>query len=93
MSLSDSARELFSKVEVLKDLEQKVHDLMEAHERKRTLWFPSDLLGAEPEQDRLEWLRKLREQARDAYGVDGLTAGARPEFQVPDPNVGEEADE
>jgi len=87
MSLSDSARELFSKVEVLKDLEQKVHDLMEAHERKRTLWFPSDLLGAEPEQDRLEWLRKLREQARGipdnaraALALNTLTEEGLPHF-------------
>ncbi|MFL5521783.1 MAG: acyl-ACP desaturase [Gemmatimonadales bacterium] len=87
MSLSDSARELFSKVEVLKDLEKKVHDLMEAHERKRTLWFPSDLLGAEPEQDRLEWLRQLRERARGipdnaraALALNTLTEEGLPHF-------------
>jgi acyl-[acyl-carrier-protein] desaturase len=87
MSLTESARELFSKVEVLKDLEAKVHALMEAHERKRTLWFPSDLLGAEPEQDRLEWLRQLRERARGipdnaraALALNTLTEEGLPHF-------------
>lgn len=87
MSLTESARELFSKVEVLKDLETKVHALMEAHERKRTLWFPSDLLGAEPEQDRLEWLRQLRarargipDNARAALALNTLTEEGLPHF-------------
>jgi acyl-[acyl-carrier-protein] desaturase len=87
MSLTDSARELFSKVEVLKDLEARVHALLEAHERKRTLWFPSDLLGAEPEQDRLEWLRQLRERARGipdnaraALALNTLTEEGLPHF-------------
>jgi acyl-[acyl-carrier protein] desaturase len=87
MSLTDTARELFSKVEVLRDLEQRVHDLMEAHERKRTLWFPSDLLGKEPEQDRLEWLRNLRDRARGipdnaraALALNTLTEEGLPHF-------------
>ena len=87
MSLTESARELFSKVEVLKDLEPRVHALMESHERKRTLWFPSDLLGAEPEQDRLEWLRQLRERARGipdnaraALALNTLTEEGLPHF-------------
>jgi acyl-[acyl-carrier-protein] desaturase len=87
MSLTESARQLLSKVEVLRDLEQRVHELMEAHERKRTLWFPSDLLGQEPEQDRLEWLRKLRERARGipdharaALALNTLTEEGLPHF-------------
>jgi hypothetical protein len=44
MSLTDSARVLLSKVEVLRDLETKVRQMMEAHEQKRDLWFPSDLI-------------------------------------------------
>ena len=46
---TDPARELASKIEVLKDLEEPVRELMEAHERKRELWFPSDLLGPQPD--------------------------------------------
>ena len=42
---TDPERELASKVEVLQDLEEPVRELMEAHERKRELWFPSDLLA------------------------------------------------
>ena len=45
MSLTDQARELLSKVEVLKDLESIVREMMATHERKRVLWMPSDLLG------------------------------------------------
>ena len=41
---TDPSNELAVKVEVLKDLEERVRDLMEAHERKRDVWFPSDLL-------------------------------------------------
>ena len=44
MSLTESARELFSKIEVLRDLEGKVREMMAIHEAKRELWFPSDLL-------------------------------------------------
>ena len=43
---TDPARELALKIEVLKDLEEPVRELMEAHERKRELWFPADLLAA-----------------------------------------------
>ena len=42
---TEPARELYSKIEVLQDLEEKVRELMETHERKRELWFPSDLIG------------------------------------------------
>ena len=48
---TEPARELWSKLEVLQDLEEKVRELMEAHERKRELWFPSDLLGPAPDED------------------------------------------
>jgi hypothetical protein len=41
--------ELAHKIEVLKDLEEPVRELRENHERKRELWFPSDLLAPEPE--------------------------------------------
>jgi acyl-[acyl-carrier-protein] desaturase len=87
MSISEQARALLSRIEVLRDLEAKVHELMDAHERKRTLWFPHDLLGAEPEQDRLEHLRALRERARGipdharaALAVNTLTEEGLPHF-------------
>ena len=40
--------ETLAKVEVLADLEPVVHELMEAHEAKRVLWFPSELLAPPP---------------------------------------------
>ena len=42
---TDPEHEVASKVEVLNDLEGDVGVLMESHERKRELWFPSELLG------------------------------------------------
>jgi hypothetical protein len=44
VTLTATAKAFFTKVEVLRDLEAKVHEMMEAHVRKRNLWFPSDLL-------------------------------------------------
>ena len=37
-----------AKVEVLADLESVVHELMDTHEAKRVLWFPSELLAPPP---------------------------------------------
>jgi len=43
---ADTARfETLAKVEVLADLEPVVDDLMVAHEAKRPLWFPNELLA------------------------------------------------
>jgi acyl-[acyl-carrier-protein] desaturase len=87
MSLTDQARVLLSKFEVLKDLEDMVREMMDAHERKRELWMPSDLLGF-VEGDCIEThLRKLRERARGipdavraALAVNTLTEEGLPHF-------------
>lgn len=56
--------ELLARVEVLADLEQDVEQLMEAHESKRILWFPSELLAPEPDTDPDLHVKGLRERAR-----------------------------
>ena len=66
-----SEYETMAKVEVLDDLAHDVTILMEAHESKRVLWFPSDLLSPEPETDPDEFVRQLRRRA------DGITLPAR----------------
>ena len=45
MTMLDTARDLIAKFEVLRDFEDTVRDLMAAHEEKRPLWFPHDLIG------------------------------------------------
>ena len=87
MSLTQQARELLSKIEVLKDLEATVRDMMASHERKRVLWMPTDLLGF-AEGDCIEThLRNLRERARGipdavraALAVNTLTEEGLPHF-------------
>ena len=66
-----SESELLSKIEVLTDLEPVVHELMDAHESKRILWFPSELLSAAPDTDPDHYLSALRERAK------GISAPAR----------------
>ena len=61
-TITDPARELESKVEVLRDLEGRVGELMELHERKRDLWFPSDLLGPEADTDPDEFTAWMKRQ-------------------------------
>jgi len=56
--------ETLSKIEVLADLEPVVSELMTAHEAKRVLWFPAELLEAPPGEDPDHHLRSLRERAR-----------------------------
>jgi acyl-[acyl-carrier-protein] desaturase len=81
------ARELASKIEVLKDLEEPVRELMEAHERKRDLWFPSEILGPQPESSPDDFTRQLRAQAsgipdpiRAALALNMLTEEGLPHF-------------
>ena len=50
--------ETLAKIEVLSDLESVVHELMEAHEAKRILWFPSELLTPAPDTDPDELTRR-----------------------------------
>jgi acyl-[acyl-carrier-protein] desaturase len=85
--LTDSARELYTKLEVLQDLEARVRELMESHERKRELWFPEDLLGPAPGESPDRHLATLREQAsgipdpaRAALALNLLTEEGLPHF-------------
>lgn len=76
-----------AKVEVLADLEPVVHDLMEAHEAKRVLWFPSELLAPPPDTDPEKHVRDLRKRAegislagRVALALNLLTEEGLPHF-------------
>jgi acyl-[acyl-carrier-protein] desaturase len=87
MGLTDSARELASKFEVLKDLEEKVREKMAAHERKRELWFPSDFIDPQPDECPDTHFKKLRERAagipdpaRAALAINLLTEEGLPHF-------------
>jgi acyl-[acyl-carrier-protein] desaturase len=87
MSLTQSARELLSKVEVLRDLDTKVREMMAMHEAKRELWFPADLLGPKPDSspdDHLAELRKraagIPDSARAALALNLLTEEGLPHF-------------
>jgi len=80
-------RETLAKVEVLADLESDVHTLMEAHEAKRVLWFPSELLAPAPETDPDRHIQELRERAtgislpaRVALALNLLTEEGLPHF-------------
>lgn len=84
---TDSERELATKIEVLKDLEDRVRELMESHERKRDLWFPSDLLGPAPGDSPDDFVSQLRAQAegipdpaRAALALNILTEEGLPHF-------------
>ena len=84
---TDAERELSTKVEVLNDLEGEVRLLMESHERKRELWFPSELLGPEPDASPDEFVQRLRAQAegipdhiRAALALNMLTEEGLPHF-------------
>jgi acyl-[acyl-carrier-protein] desaturase len=84
---TDPARELYSKLEVLQDLEPRVRELMDIHERKRELWFPSELVGPGPDECPDTHLAKLREQAsgipdhaRAALALNLLTEEGLPHF-------------
>jgi acyl-[acyl-carrier-protein] desaturase len=84
---TDPAIELASKVEVLRDLEGPVQELMEAHERKRELWFPADLIQPEAGVCPDDFVRRLRTQAegipdpiRAALALNMLTEEGLPHF-------------
>ena len=63
MGIADPTPELATKIEVLQDLEGRVSELMEGHERKREVWFPSELLEPEPDTDPEVFRLALRRQA------------------------------
>jgi acyl-[acyl-carrier-protein] desaturase len=80
-------KETLAKVEVLGDLEPVVDRLIEAHESKRVLWFPSELLappeGEDPERHRTalrERARGIHDSARVAVGLNLLTEEGLPHF-------------
>jgi acyl-[acyl-carrier-protein] desaturase len=85
--VTDPARELHSKIEVLEDLEDTVRELMEIHERKRELWFPVDLVGPAPDECPDTHLAALRaraegipDHARAALALNLLTEEGLPHF-------------
>ena len=84
---SPSAFETMAKIEVLADLEADVVSLMEAHEAKRDLWFPSELLAPPPDTDPFAFVRALRARAegiplpsRVALCLNTLTEEGLPHF-------------
>ena len=86
MTISPEADTL-AKVEVLADLEETVHSLMEVHEAKRILWFPSELLAPAPDSDPDRHVAELRERARGistparvALALNLLTEEGLPHF-------------
>ena len=85
--MTTPALDTLAKVEVLADLEPLVHDLMEVHEAKRILWFPSELLAPAPDTDPDAYVRELRERARGismpgrvALALNLLTEEGLPHF-------------
>jgi acyl-[acyl-carrier-protein] desaturase len=79
--------ETLAKVEVLDDLEPVVQQLMEVHEAKRILWFPSELLAPPPDTDPDAYVKELRERAegislpaRVALALNLLTEEGLPHF-------------
>ena len=87
LSMSTPATEMLAKVEVLADLEPLVKELMVAHEAKRILWFPSELLAPAPDTDPDHHIRELRERARGislpgrvALALNLLTEEGLPHF-------------
>jgi acyl-[acyl-carrier-protein] desaturase len=87
MPLPHAARTFFTKIEVLKDLEPRVRELMTAHELKRPLWFPNELLAPRPGEDPDAHLAQLRERAagipdpaRAALALNMLTEEGLPHF-------------
>jgi acyl-[acyl-carrier-protein] desaturase len=85
--MNDTSRETQSKAEVLADLEREVEQLMAAHEAKRTLWAPAELLEPAPDVDPDRHRKELRARAegiplpaRIALCVNTLTEEGLPHF-------------
>jgi acyl-[acyl-carrier-protein] desaturase len=85
--MTTPSADTLAKVEVLADLEETVRSLMEAHEAKRILWFPSELLAPAPDSDPDRHVRELRERARGislpgrvALALNLLTEEGLPHF-------------
>ena len=87
MPMTQPTAETLARVEVLADLEPVVAELMVAHESKRVLWFPSELLAAQPDTDPDKHVRDLRARAegislpaRVALALNLLTEEGLPHF-------------
>ena len=87
MSVTQPEREVFSKVEVLRDLEGIVFEMMTEHDKKRELWFPVDLIGPQegedPERHRAEMQKRasgIPDHARAALALNTLTEEGLPHF-------------
>ena len=85
--MTTPSTETLAKIEVLADLEPVVHSLMEAHEEKRILWFPSELLAPPPDTDPDRHINELRKRAggiglpaRVALALNLLTEEGLPHF-------------
>lgn len=85
--MTSIATDTLAKVEVLADLEPVVHALMDAHETKRVLWFPSELLSPAPDTDPVRFVSELRKRAtgislpaRVALALNLLTEEGLPHF-------------
>ncbi len=85
--MENAERTLYAKVEVLADLEPVVHELMEVHEAKRILWFPSEVLAPPPDTDPDRHFGDLRKRAvgislpaRVALCMNLLTEEGLPHF-------------
>jgi acyl-[acyl-carrier-protein] desaturase len=87
VTLQTADAEILSKIEVLTDLEPVVAMLMKAHEAKRILWFPSEILNPQPDEDPDRHLKELRKRAegispaaRVALALNLLTEEGLPHF-------------
>ena len=87
MKSAESQAAFCTKLEVLKDLEDRVNQLMQAHEAKRVLWYPSDLVGPPPGEDPDKHVEELRrraegipDSARAALTLNLLTEEGLPHF-------------
>lgn len=87
MTLTNEEERMGRKVEVLKDLEPLVHELMAEHQAKRELWFPSELLaapeGTDPEEHRrtlIERVKGFPDACRAALALNTLTEEGLPHF-------------
>jgi acyl-[acyl-carrier-protein] desaturase len=85
--MSQPHAETSAKMEVLADLEPVVDELMQLHEAKRILWFPSELLSPKPDTDPDLHVQELRERAsgislpaRVALALNLLTEEGLPHF-------------
>lgn len=85
--MPEPTNEILAKVEVLADLEPLVDELMTAHEAKRVLWYPSELLAPDPDTDPDVYVHQLRERskgistpARVALALNLLTEEGLPHF-------------